>query len=77
MVLNYIWIAFILVAFVVGLVRLIAMGDVAVFSDMKDMLFTQAETAFEISIGLTGMLALWLGVMKVGEQASSTCWRES
>ena len=68
MVLNYIWIAFILVAFVVGLVRLIAMGDVAVFSDMKDMLFTQAETAFEISIGLTGMLALWLGVMKVGEQ---------
>ena len=68
MVLNYIWIAFILVAFIVGLVRLIAMGDVAVFSDMKDMLFTQAETAFEISIGLTGMLALWLGVMKVGEQ---------
>ncbi len=68
MVLNYIWIAFILVAFIVGLVRLVALGDVAVFSDMKDMLFTQAETAFEISIGLTGMLALWLGVMKVGEQ---------
>ena len=68
MVLNYIWIAFIVVAFVIGLVKLVFMGDYEVFPAMKDMLFAQAETAFEISIGLTGMLSLWLGVMKVGER---------
>ena len=68
MVLNYIWIAFIVVAFVIGLVKLVFMGDYEVFPAMKDMLFAQAETAFEISLGLTGMLSLWLGVMKVGEK---------
>ena len=68
MVLNYIWIAFIVVAFVIGLVKLAFFGDYEVFPAMKDMLFGQAETAFEISLGLTGMLSLWLGVMKVGER---------
>ncbi|MCR4810858.1 MAG: spore maturation protein [Prevotella sp.] len=68
MVLNYIWIAFIVVAFVIGLVKLAFLGDYEVFPAMKDMLFGQAETAFEISLGLTGMLSLWLGVMKVGER---------
>jgi spore maturation protein SpmA len=68
MVLNYIWIAFIVIAFIVGLVKLAFFGDYEVFPAMKDMLFAQAETAFEISLGLTGMLSLWLGVMKVGER---------
>ena len=68
MVLNYIWIAFIVVAFVIGLVKLVFFGDYEVFPAMKDSLFAQAETAFEISLGLTGMLSLWLGVMKVGER---------
>ena len=68
MVLNYIWIAFIVIAFIVGLVKLTFFGDYEVFPAMKDMLFAQAETAFEISLGLTGMLSLWLGVMKVGER---------
>ena len=68
MVLNYIWIAFIVVAFFIGLVKLVFFGDYEVFPAMKDMLFGQAETAFEISLGLTGMLSLWLGVMKVGER---------
>ena len=66
--LNYIWIAFFLIAFVVGLVKLIFFGDVEVFPAMMDSTFTSSKTAFEISLGLTGVLSLWLGVMKIGEQ---------
>ena len=69
MVLNYIWIAFFVVAFVVALFRLIFLGDTEVFPAMMNSTFDQSKSAFEISIGLTGMLALWLGVMKVGEKA--------
>lgn len=68
MVLNYIWIAFFLIAFVVALVKLVFMGDVAVFPAMMNSTFSSAETAFTISLGLTGMLSLWLGIMKIGEQ---------
>ena len=68
MVLNYIWIAFFLIAFVVGLVKLVFFGDVEVFPAMMDSTFTSSKTAFEISLGLTGVLSLWLGVMKIGEQ---------
>ena len=68
MVLNYIWIAFFLIAFVVGLVRLIFFGDTEVMPQMMDSTFTSAKTAFEVSIGLTGTLALWLGIMKIGER---------
>jgi len=68
MVLNYIWIAFFLIAFILGLVKLIFMGDVSVFPAMMDATFSSSKTAFEISIGLTGVLALWLGVMKIGER---------
>ena len=68
MVLNYIWIAFFLVAFVVALVRLVFMGDFDVFPAMMDSTFSSSKTAFEISLGLTGVLSLWLGVMKVGEK---------
>lgn len=68
MVLNYIWIAFFLVAFVVALVRLLFMGDVEVFPAMMSSTFDTAKTAFEISLGLTGVLSLWLGIMKIGER---------
>ena len=68
MVLNYIWIAFFLVAFVVALVKLVFLGDYEVFPAMMDSTFQSSKTAFEISLGLTGVLALWLGVMKIGEK---------
>lgn len=68
MVLNYIWIAFFVIAFVIALVKLIFFGDVTVFPAIMDSTFATSKTAFEISIGLTGVLTLWLGVMKVGEK---------
>ena len=68
MVLNYIWIAFFLVAFVIAAVRLVFMGDFDVFPAMMDSTFSSSKTAFEISLGLTGVLSLWLGVMKIGEK---------
>ena len=67
MVLNYIWISFFLIALVVGLVRLIFLGDTAVFTNIVTSTFDMAKTGFEISLGLTGVLTLWLGLMKVGE----------
>ena len=68
MVLNYIWIAFFLVAFAIALVKLVFMGDMEVFPAMMDSTFASSKTAFEISLGLTGVLSLWLGIMKIGER---------
>ncbi|MDD7318391.1 MAG: nucleoside recognition domain-containing protein [Prevotella sp.] len=68
MVLNYIWIAFFIIAFVIGTVRLLFLGDVDVFPAMMDSTFSSSKTAFEISLGLTGVLSLWLGIMKIGEK---------
>lgn len=68
MVLNYIWIAFFLVALVVATVRLIVMGDMEAFPAIMNSTFDSAKTAFEISLGLTGVLSLWMGVMKIGEK---------
>ena len=68
MVLNYIWIAFFLIAFVIGVVRLVFMGDTEVFPAMMSSTFETSKTAFEISLGLTGVLSLWLGIMKIGEK---------
>ncbi len=68
MVLNYIWIGFFVVAFVIALVKLVVMGDFDVFPAMMDSTFSSSKTAFEISLGLTGVLSLWMGVMKVGEK---------
>lgn len=68
MVLNYIWIAFFLIAFVIALFKLIVMGNVEVFPAMMNATFETSKTAFEISIGLTGVLTLWLGIMKIGEK---------
>lgn len=67
MVLNYIWIAFFLIAFVVAAVRLVFMGDTGVFPAIINSTFDSAKTAFDISLGLTGVLSLWLGIMKIGE----------
>ncbi len=68
MVLNYIWIAFFLIAFVIALIKLVCFGDVEVFPNIMDATFDMSKTAFDISIGLTGALTLWLGIMKIGEQ---------
>lgn len=68
MVLNYIWIAFFVIAFVIALFRLVVMGDTEVFPAMMNSTFDSSKTAFEISIGLTGVLSLWLGIMKIGEK---------
>ena len=68
MVLNYIWIAFFLLAFVIALGKLIFLGDTTVFPAIMDSTFDQAKNAFEISLGLTGVLALWMGIMKIGEK---------
>ncbi len=68
MVLNYIWIAFFLIAFVIALVKLLFWGDVEVFPAIMNSTFSSAETAFTISLGLTGVLSLWLGIMRIGEK---------
>ena len=68
MVLNYIWLAFFLVAFAIAAVKLLFFGDVDVFPAIMNSTFDTARTAFEISLGLTGVLSLWLGVMKIGER---------
>ena len=68
MVLNYIWIAFFIIAFAIALVKLVFMGDFEVFPAMMNSTFETSKTAFEISLGLTGVLSLWLGIMKIGER---------
>ena len=68
MVLNYIWIAFFAIAFVAALVRLLFLGDLEVFPAMMNSTFESSKAAFEISLGLTGVLSLWLGIMKIGER---------
>ena len=68
MVLNYIWVAFFVVAFVIATVKLLFMGDFEVFPAMMDSTFSTSKTAFEISLGLTGVLSLWLGIMKIREE---------
>ena len=68
MILNYIWIGFFLVAFVVGIVKLVFFHDMDVFPQITNATFEYARTGFEISLGLTGILTLWLGLMKIGEK---------
>ena len=67
MVLNWIWVSFFLIAFAVAVIRL-CMGDSSVFQEIMDSTFSSAKTGFEISLGLTGVLSLWLGIMKIGEK---------
>ena len=68
MVLNYIWVAFFVIAFIIAVVKLLFMGDFEVFPAMMDSTFASSKSAFEISLGLTGVLSLWLGIMKIGEK---------
>ena len=68
MVLNYIWIAFFGIAFLIAAVRLVFMGDTGIFPAIMNSTFDSAKTAFEISLGLTGVLSLWMGIMKIGER---------
>lgn len=68
MALNYIWIFFFVVAFLIGLVKLIFLGDVNIFSEMMNSTFDMAKTGFEVSLGLTGVLTLWMGIMRIGEK---------
>ena len=68
MVLNYIWIAFFVISFIIALGKLIFMGDTAVFTEMMTASTTSAKNAFELSLGLTGVLSLWMGIMKIGEK---------
>lgn len=74
MVLNYIWIAFFLIAFAVATFRLVFLDDTQVFPDIIQSTFSSSKTAFEISLGLTGVLSLWLGIMKIGEQGGVIQW---
>lgn len=67
--LNFIWIFFFAAAFIVALIKLLAFGDTQVFSQMMQAMFSLSKTAFEIALGLTGVLALWLGIMKIGERS--------
>ncbi|MXV16283.1 nucleoside recognition domain-containing protein [Hufsiella ginkgonis] len=69
MALNYIWIAFFLVAFIVALVRLIVFGDTEIFTEVMKNMFESTKTGAEISIGLAGIMTFWLGIMRVGERA--------
>ena len=68
MVLNYIWIAFFLIAFVFALVQWIFMGDMEIFPALTQATFDNAKLGFEISLWLTGVMSLWLGIMKIGER---------
>lgn len=69
MALNYIWIAFFVIAYAVALIKLIFLGDTEIFTILVKSTFDMAKTAFEISLGLTGIMTLWLGLMKVGERS--------
>ena len=69
MVLNYIWVAFFVVAFVVAAGRLLLTGDTGIFTEIVNATFDSSKSAFEIALGLTGVLALWLGIMKIGERS--------
>ncbi len=69
MTLNYIWISFFLIGFVVATYKAVFLGQTELFGTMLNNLFDSSKTGFEISIGLTGVMSLWLGVMKIGERA--------
>lgn len=68
MALNYIWVAFFVIAFIVALIKLVVFQDMTVFPDMMKATFDSAKTGFELSLGLTGVMTLWLGLMKIGER---------
>lgn len=71
MILNYIWISLILLAVLFGLVQAVCFGQTDIFSEILNSTFANAKTGFELSLGLTGVLSLWMGIMKIGERAGA------
>ena len=71
MILNYIWIALILLAILMGIIQACCFGNAGIFSDILNSTFDSAKTGFELSLGLTGVLSLWMGIMKIGERAGA------
>ena len=69
MALNYVWIAFFIVGFAVGIIKAFVFGQTGLVSEMQTALFDAAKNGFQISLGLTGIMTLWLGIMKIGEKA--------
>ncbi|MHB1177837.1 MAG: nucleoside recognition domain-containing protein [Daejeonella sp.] len=69
MALNYVWIGFFVIAFIVALIKLIVLGDTSIFNNVVNGMFESAKTGAEISIGLIGIMTFWLGIMKIGERA--------
>ena len=70
MVLNYIWISFFIIAFLVTILKTIS-GDIELFSQVINSIFERAELGFKLSLGLTGIMALWLGIMRIGEKGGA------
>ncbi len=68
MVLHSIWCAFFGVAFLVGLIKLVFLGDLEIFGELVQSTFSSAKLGFELALGLTGVMTLWLGLMRIGEQ---------
>ena len=68
MALNYIWLGLFAIGILVGIVKLIFMGDSTTLPSMMDSTFEMSKTAFEMTLGLTGTLTLWMGILKVGEE---------
>src|SRR5574344_1988409 len=71
MIINYIWIFFLISAFLVALLKMVFFGDMMVFPNIMNEAFSMAKLGFELSLGLTGIMALWLGVMKIGEKSGA------
>lgn len=69
MALNYVWIAFFIIAFIVALIKLVFFGETEIFSNLINGIFDSAKTGAELSLGLVGIMTFWLGIMKVGEKA--------
>jgi spore maturation protein SpmA len=71
MILNYIWISLILIAVLVGCIQAVCFGNIGIFSEILNSTFVNAKTGFELSLGLVGVLSLWMGIMKIGERAGA------
>ena len=71
MILNYIWIGLIILAIIMGIIQAACYGNVDIFSEILNSTFGNAKTGFELSLGLTGVLSLWMGIMKIGERAGA------
>ena len=74
MILNYIWIGFLLISFIIALIKLLFWGDASAFPAIMDSTFSMAETGFKLSLGLTGAMTLWLGIMKIGEKGGAIAY---